>query len=116
MTPPVDHKNATGVPQSDLRQDRRIGEAGYIYPATWKRIMAIFLYGTVTVIANAILGSMAVSGACLRHDECTSFDTIITWLANIVFVVMLAGVIVLGWKGKLYGCRRKAAPAHTAAS
>lgn len=116
MTTPVEHKNATGTPQDDHQQERRVEEAGYIYPATWKRIMAIFLYGTVTVIANAILGSMVVSGACLRYDECTSLDTLVTWLANIVFLAMIAGVIVLGWKGKLYGCRRKAVPAPTAAS
>jgi uncharacterized RDD family membrane protein YckC len=104
----VTYRNAGGLPAYEMLPERSIEEAGFVYPAAWKRIMAICLYGFVVVVGNAVFGLLALSDACARHDHCVGIDSLLLIMADVIFLIMIGAVIVMGWKGRLYGCRRKA--------
>jgi uncharacterized RDD family membrane protein YckC len=104
----VTYRNAGNLPEYDVLLERSIEETGFVYPAAWKRIMTIFVYGFVVVIGNAVFGLLALSDECARNSHCVGIDSLLLIMADVIFLIMIGAVIVMGWKGRLYGCRRKA--------
>lgn len=104
-------RDPAAVPPCEALPENAVEEAGYAYPAAWKRVAAIVLYCIAAVVANGVLGTLALSEACLMADRCSDADRLVLLLANLLLVASLAAVIVFGWKARLYGCRRKPLPA-----
>lgn len=77
-----------------------------VMPARWQRILAILLYlvliflfvTVLAVIADLLLGGCAV-------NSCAPAQKAVDLVLNVVLLVGMAGIIALGWKGKLPGAR-----------
>lgn len=72
--------------------------------------VGIFLY---LVALDAVLQAGLLSSACLDRDFCSASERIINIAAAVIFLLLLALIIALGWRGKLFGARR-AQPAAAA--
>ncbi|PDT91725.1 hypothetical protein CO669_00035 [Bradyrhizobium sp. Y36] len=65
--------------------------------------LGVLLYfGVLAVLVRAGL----MSRACLNQDICNGTDRIVDTAAAVAFLLMIALVIGLGWRGRLIGARR----------
>lgn len=104
----VTHRDASQLPQYDILQERVVEETGYKYPAIWKRLLTIAAYCVITIVLVAMVTAFAISDACLESTRyCSGLDRLITLFVNIIFLLSFGAIIILGWKSRLYGCRRK---------
>ncbi|MDD1537450.1 MULTISPECIES: RDD family protein [unclassified Bradyrhizobium] len=67
--------------------------------------LSLFLY--IGVLA-ALVRSGVLSRACLYQDICNGSDRIADTAAAVVLLLMIALVIVMGWRGRLLGARKAA--------
>lgn len=81
-------------------------EAGFTYPAKPKRVLFILLYAILGMFLLAIVSIILVSGRCFQTDLCSEMDRVVQNLVGIVWLLGLIALIVLGWRGRLWGCRR----------
>lgn len=88
--------------------------AGSTMPSARRR--AVFVLGyvlAVTAVCCLLVGVLAdtrlISAACVDQDECTSRDDLILYSVIIGWLVAFLVVLVLGWRGRLYGCRLRGA-------
>lgn len=68
---------------------------GYALAAT---LLCFLLVGVLTE-------ARVISAACVDDDRCTSRDDFILYSAVIGWLAACLAVLVLGWRGRLYGCR-----------
>jgi len=83
-------------------------------PSVRRRVVFIFGYAlVVTVLCFFLVGVFAenrlISAACIDNDRCTSRDDFILYSVVIAWLVACLAVLVLGWRGRLYGCRLRRA-------
>lgn len=89
-------------------------------PSRLRRSIAILVYLpltiVVTVFALAVLVGKFVTRGCLNDESfCTAAERLTLEAMGLGVVVVCASVIVLGWRGKLPGCRRSTKVAVTPA-
>lgn len=65
--------------------------------------LGVFLYFGVL---GALLRGGVLSRACLNHDICSGGDRIVDFAAAVALLVMIALVIGMGWRGRLFGARK----------
>lgn len=70
--------------------------------------LAYLLIGVVVylVMLDAVLQAGVLSSACLDRDFCSSAERVISVAAAVILLLMIAVVIGLGWRGRLFGARR----------
>jgi uncharacterized RDD family membrane protein YckC len=66
-------------------------------------VLGVFLYFGVL---GALLRGGVLSRACLNQDICSGSDRIVDFAAAIALLVMIALVIGMGWRGRLFGARK----------
>jgi uncharacterized RDD family membrane protein YckC len=88
--------------------------AGSTMPSAKRR--AVFILGYVlgvTVLCCLLVGVLSevriISAACVDNDECTPRDDLILYSVIVGWLVAFLVVLVLGWRGRLYGCRLRGA-------
>jgi hypothetical protein len=80
-------------------------------PSGMRRIVAICLYllllFVVFVVAlNMVVAAGWLSRSCLNEGYCSGGERVISLAPNVALLVMIAAVIALGWRGKLFGARK----------
>jgi hypothetical protein len=80
-------------------------------PSWMRRIVAICLYllllFVVFVVAlNMVVATGWLSRSCLNEGYCSGGERVISLAPNVALLVMIAAVIALGWRGKLFGARK----------
>jgi len=80
-------------------------------PSRLRRAMVICVYLLLLfVIFVVVAGAMAATGLmslnCLDKDYCSSVERMLNLASAAALLVMMAVVVALGWKGKLFGGRR----------
>ncbi|TQF35461.1 hypothetical protein UNPF46_24785 [Bradyrhizobium sp. UNPF46] len=65
-------------------------------------LSVLFYFGVLAVLVRAGL----MSRACLNQDICNGSDRIVDTAAAVAFLLMIALVIGMGWRGRLIGARR----------
>ena len=65
--------------------------------------LGVFLYFGVLA---ALVRSGVLSRACLNQDICSGGDRVVDFLAAAAFLLMIALVIGMGWRGRLFGARK----------
>lgn len=70
--------------------------AGYL-------VLSIFLYFGVVA---ALLEGGAMSRACLNRDVCSGGDRLVEFVILAAWLLMMALVIGMGWRGRLFGARK----------
>lgn len=68
-----------------------------------------FLYVVTSFLFMSITAGFFVSPACLELNRCTAADERLFSLATILWLVLTAVLISLGWHGRLPGCLRRRA-------
>jgi uncharacterized RDD family membrane protein YckC len=103
----VVHRDIKGLPQYDLLQERDIEETGFVYPSAWKRVIGIMLYLTAAVLFSGFAVGLAVSDKCTYDDRCYGAELLIRTVFSWAMLLAFGAIIVMGWKGRLLGFRRK---------
>jgi uncharacterized RDD family membrane protein YckC len=80
-------------------------------PSRVRRAAVIFVYWLLLFVGVlAVLAVMAATGlmshSCVYKDFCSGVDRIWNLVIGVTFLVMLAAVVALGWKGRLLGARK----------
>ncbi len=83
-------------------------------PSARRRAAVIAVYLLLTLLAYIIafaimVGMGAMSDACIDNDVCTAAENALETIPGIAFLVTAAVLIGLGWRGRLYGARRRTA-------
>lgn len=80
-------------------------------PSRLRRTMVTVVYLAASVflyfgVIAALVRAGALSRACVNHDICSGGDRIVDLAAAAAFLVSIAVVIGLGWRGRLLGARK----------
>ena len=100
-------KNPSKTPEHDALSERVIYEEEYLYPSEGFRILAIILYNIAAFICFAILTAILLSENCLSYESCSSMEMLYESLLGTGWFVAVLAIIILGWKCRLWGCKRK---------
>ena len=89
----------------------RVEPAGGGMPSRPRRSIVTILYLALSVAAwFMMMGTLIVAGAlserCLDHDFCSAGERMINVASAVGALMLIAGVIALGWNGSLPGARR----------
>lgn len=88
----------------------------FLYPSKGRRFTIIFLHMLLSLVVVGILGAVTLSQECSTMKRCSSAENIIANVTGIIWFFYLGATIVLGWRGRLYGCRRSAQSLNTSAN
>jgi uncharacterized RDD family membrane protein YckC len=73
-------------------------------------MIIVYLFVSFVVYALALFPLEAyglVSKSCISSGKCTGTENAITTISALIWLGAAVLLIVQGWKGKLYGCRRR---------
>jgi uncharacterized RDD family membrane protein YckC len=94
------------LPMHEKLEPRMEEGARYRYPSGFRRVVVIIAYALLIFVVVNIPGVMFVSETCSIHNHCTLAEETALLVAGLVLLFSIGTVIVLGWRGLLYGCRR----------
>lgn len=69
----------------------------------------MLVYAVVSYVAFSIAGALALSDSCLYSDVCSDSDDFWAGLLGLIWLAGMLAIIVLGFRGQLFGCRRRRA-------
>lgn len=100
---------ARALPGQYVTERRELAAADM--PSRWRRVAVtcVFLVLTFVLLAVAMATMIAagiLSKACVDNNHCSAGQKIISLAAGLAWLAAMAFVIVLGWRGKLFGARR----------
>lgn len=76
-------------------------------PPQWRRIAVIFGYLVLLAILFIVIASALLSSGCLNSSSsCSVAERAFGLALNVIFLVMMAFIVALGWKAKLFGARK----------
>jgi uncharacterized RDD family membrane protein YckC len=101
----VVHKSVEGVPEYELLAERTLEDEKEIYASKSRRLGIIIVYWVIVTIGLNFLMFPLVSLDCLNNDICTSNEETILGMIGLLWLILILTTAILGWKGKLYGCR-----------
>lgn len=105
----VVHKDIHGLPEYEVLSERKPEEGGYRYPSVLRRVLVILLYVFLSTVSFSILSVLLLSRACIYTHRCALPDQVAALTLDVIWFLSFGTVIVLGWRGKLYGSRRQPA-------
>jgi len=82
-------------------------------PSRSQRFLAIVAYSALNLLVIGALGALVMSQDCLVRDRCTSAEGAAAVFVGILFLVVEAVVLILGWRRRLPGLRRRPPPTGT---
>lgn len=94
------------LPVHEKLEPRMEESTRYRYPSGLRRVVFILVYALLIFVAVNAVGAMFVSEACSIGNHCTHGEETALGIAGLVLLFSIGTVIVLGWRGLLYGCRR----------
>ena len=78
----------------------------YSFPSKSRRITFIVLYVILAFTICALVANFVISDSCLLYEQCDNFEKNILAVLDLSLTVAICAIILLGWKGLLFGCRR----------
>ena len=103
----VVHKDTIGLPAYDVLSERESDTERYIYPSAWRRITVVIAYCVLVYISISVLVLVVSSAECLGSNRCSTADAVAEIALSIIWLVTTGWIVVRGWNGRLFGCRRK---------
>ncbi len=95
------------LPTKDMLTERAASSTHYHYPSPWLRICFVLIYSVISLFIYFILFAALITDDCILFDACSSFQNTISEILPLTWLFSLAFIIIFGWQGKLFGCRRK---------
>ena len=68
-------------------------------------IYLLLLFVGSLIVAAAMAATGLMSHGCVYGDYCSGVDRMLNLITNAALLVMMAVVVALGWKGRLFGAR-----------
>jgi uncharacterized RDD family membrane protein YckC len=102
----VIHKDSSGLPAFEVLSERALDNDSYVYPSRLRRIAVIAAYAILCTVVLSLAIFLTLTSECLEARRCTTLDKAIELVLSMLWLVGLGGVTVLGWNGRLYGCKR----------
>ena len=103
-------RRTDGLSSSEIVPETVVEEAGFTYPSRLWRIFVIIIYNLVLLVGLSSILSLVLSQACsesISEAPCSEQEKLILTGVSVGWFLLMAATIVLGWKGRLFGCRRK---------
>ncbi|MCK1732895.1 RDD family protein [Bradyrhizobium sp. 138] len=80
-------------------------------PSRWRRALVTTVYLVLSIlfyfgVLAALLRGGLLSRACLNRDMCSGGDRIVDFTTAVAFLLMIAVIIGMGWRGRLPGARK----------
>ena len=102
------HKNAERVPAYERMPERTVDDERATYASIWRRLLVIALYWALLYISAGVVIAAIMFGPCSKSPElCTPSQSIAALVALAVLLIGFVVIAVLGWRGRLYGCRKR---------
>lgn len=105
-------RSAGGEVQESLPERESI-ETGFNYPSKLRRIVVIAVYLIAGMfLLTGISHALLLTPECLNklmadsYAQCHGTDREFRRLIGYGLIIYLAAIIVLGWRGRLWGCRK----------
>ena len=95
------------LPVREVLKDLKVEEKGYAYPPIVLRIAVIILYIIIFSVANGLLFGSLLTDNCILNNICSGYEQALHTAGKILWLVVTVMLFVSGWRGKLWGCRRK---------
>lgn len=104
-------KNPEAFAEQDVLGERMPQAAGFEYPTALRRVLCIIGYNVVWLVALVTVFSLVglngfISLECLEYDRCGQAEDLVLNIVALVWLAGLFAIIVFGWRGQLWGCRR----------
>jgi uncharacterized RDD family membrane protein YckC len=109
---------AKALPEHFVEERAPMPAAGL--PSRQRRVVVILAYSVVSCLAFGIFLGATESAECFEHNSgCTPQEKLLEDVFSLLFLGAVAASIILGWRGRLLGARRRhriapTAPAGTA--
>lgn len=103
----VVHKNPRGLPSFEVLEERKPDIDDYDYPPAWRRVIIVAGYAMLATLAVSLCLDLLMSPPCFEGYQCTTFDMVLELALSILWLVGLGWIVVRGWTGMLYGCRKR---------
>ncbi len=100
-------KNPNALPGYEVLEERDVEEDGYVYPTKVRRIAAIALYSMILFVVYLFIFALLMTKECINTNICSGYDQAVSVVSQLLWLVGTVVLIVLGWRGRLWGCRRK---------
>lgn len=105
----VVHKDVAGLPEYEIVKEWSPEESGYYMPHASVRLLVIFLYIVLSIFIMRYLAELYMTELCISEHVCTESDRDAARVLDILWLIFVVACVVLGWRGKLLGCRRRVA-------
>ncbi len=103
----VVHKSTENLPNRELLEERITEEEGFKYPSAVRRGVVTFTYLASFTVLLGIVFTALLSEECVQQDICNDNDKLLGLMYKILFWAVFLTTIIMGYKSRLYGCRRK---------
>lgn len=109
-------KSPAGLPVYDVLSERKPADTEYLYPAPLLRALVIAAYWVLATAMLVLCTYVTSSEPCVRNNRCSGAEFLLHNALGIIWLVALGWITVKGWRGGLFGCRKKPRPEATPAS
>lgn len=98
-------KHAKSLSHNETYPERIVEEPGFIYPGKTRRVMTAIGYIVIMTIFYLLVILFINQVKCT--PTCTEIIGVFIYLSSYAWIWFVGAITVLGWLGKLPGCRRK---------
>jgi uncharacterized RDD family membrane protein YckC len=74
-------------------------------PSRGRRIAVICVYLVLIVVLDAVIAEVLLSRGCVNNNACSASERVVDFATSVGLLVVMALVVALGWRGKLFGAR-----------
>jgi len=103
----VIHKDTSGLAAYDVLSERRYDVERYIYPPVWRRIIVVIAYCVLVLVVTSFAMAFVSSAECMNYDRCSMAEKIFETAFSLLWLGTSGWIVVFGWSGRLYGCRKR---------
>jgi uncharacterized RDD family membrane protein YckC len=104
------HKSTIGLPLYELQPARTRADEHAAYASIWRRIGVILLYWILFYILMNIVAFVVLGGPCAKYGQCSEAQGVFALSAVVILLIAFVLLAFLGWRGSLYGCRKRDRP------
>lgn len=103
----VVNKSSESLPHHEALSERIIEEDGFKYPSRFLRLFVISMYWALATIIYMALTNVIQLVDCANRPLCHYGIQAVALILVYTWLFLLAYLVVLGWRSRLYGCRRQ---------
>jgi len=102
------HKSSANLPAYEVVPARTPEDEHATYASVWRRVLVILLYWVLLYFGIGSILIASMYGLCTHSlDLCSRAQQPVSVLGWVILLGAFAATAVLGWRGRLYGCRKR---------